>query len=264
MRETGSDMTPDDPIGQYLTQLRTRLRVPRHEAELILAEAEDHLRETAATGLAAGMTGREAQEAAISSFGSVQAVVRAHEVSRTRTAAVLDLVMAAWKLGALGLLTIGASGLVVAFMNAVFGRAFVGAAPSGTTFDAGACRYWLSIWPGAHSCAQAAMLESSSDAVSLRVGAGMAGLVALAGYLLARRYLRRRGLGREVLAVRFFPPLAMGCFAVITVALTLATVFGSGLIGPGGRGFYLSGAIAALAMTLGYGARMRRRREARG
>jgi hypothetical protein len=55
---------------------------PAPEAELILAEAEDHLRETAAAGLAIGMTEREAQEAAISSFGPVRAVVRAHHARR--------------------------------------------------------------------------------------------------------------------------------------------------------------------------------------
>ena len=40
-------------------------------AELIAAETEDHLRETAAAGMAIGMTELEAQQAAISSFGPV-------------------------------------------------------------------------------------------------------------------------------------------------------------------------------------------------
>jgi hypothetical protein len=201
MRETGNDVTPNDPIEQYLTQLRTRLRVPRHEAELILTEAEDHLRETAATGLAAGMTEREARDAAISSFGSVQAVVRAHEVRQTGGAAIIDLGMAAWKLGSLGLL--------------------------------------------------AAMLESSSDAVSLRVVAGMAGLMLLALYLVARRFQRRYRPGREVLTTRFFPPLAVACFAAIAMGLTLATVFGYRLGVAAGPGSYLSGAMAALALAVG-------------
>jgi hypothetical protein len=71
-------MTPHDPIGEYLDQIRAGLRAGAREAELILAEAEDHLRETVTAGLAAGLTEREAQEAAISSFGSVGAVIRAH------------------------------------------------------------------------------------------------------------------------------------------------------------------------------------------
>ncbi len=75
------DMTPGDPIEEYLHQLRAGLRAAPHQAEVILAEAEDHLRETAAAGLAIGMTEREAQEAAISSFGQVRAVVRAYQAA---------------------------------------------------------------------------------------------------------------------------------------------------------------------------------------
>jgi hypothetical protein len=89
--------TPDGPLHQYLGQLRANLRTA--DASLILAEAEDHLRESVAAGLAAGLTELEAQEAAISSFGSVRAVARAHQSRRSRTAAVLTgLAMAAWKL----------------------------------------------------------------------------------------------------------------------------------------------------------------------
>ena len=92
----------------YLDELRRGLRVLPGEAELILAEAEDHLRETAAAGLAVGMTEQEAQEAAISSFGAVRAVVRAH---RRRTVTVGGAAMAAWKLAALLATTVGAGGL---------------------------------------------------------------------------------------------------------------------------------------------------------
>ena len=74
----GMTVTAPDLIAGYLAELYAGLRVPADEADLILAEAEDHLRETAAVGLAAGMTGLEAQRAAISSFGPVRAVLRAH------------------------------------------------------------------------------------------------------------------------------------------------------------------------------------------
>jgi hypothetical protein len=133
----------------------------------------------------------------------------------------------------------------------------VGQAPGGTTFGAAACKYWLSIWPGAHSCAQAAMLENSSDAVSLRVAAGMGGLALLALYLGARHLQRRHRVGRETLTVRVFPALAVACFAAIALGLTLATVFGFSLGVPAGPGAYLSGAVAALAVAIGYGARAR-------
>lgn len=111
-----SGATPD-LIAGYLAELCAGLRLPAAEAELIVAEAEDHLRETAAVGLAIGMTEREAQEAAISSFGPVRTVVRAHRRRRVTAGAVA---MAAWKLTALLTATVGAGGLagmgIVAFL----------------------------------------------------------------------------------------------------------------------------------------------------
>jgi hypothetical protein len=97
-----------DLIAGYLEELSAGLRVPADEAELIVAEAEDHLRETAAAGLAIGMTEPEAQQAAISSFGPVRAVVRAH---RRRAVTAGGAAMAAWKLAALLATTVGAGGL---------------------------------------------------------------------------------------------------------------------------------------------------------
>jgi hypothetical protein len=74
-----------DLIAGYLAELRAKLRTP--DADLVLAEAEDHLRESAEAGRAVGMTEREAQEAAISAFGSVRAVTRAHRSRYGRAAA---------------------------------------------------------------------------------------------------------------------------------------------------------------------------------
>jgi hypothetical protein len=81
-------MTAGDPIAQYLSELRARLRV--RDAGLILAEAEDHLREDVAAGRAAGLSEQEAQHAAISSFGSVRAVIRAHQPRWRRAVARLS------------------------------------------------------------------------------------------------------------------------------------------------------------------------------
>ncbi|HUN38091.1 MAG TPA: hypothetical protein VMU95_39375 [Trebonia sp.] len=97
-----------DLIAGYLDDLGAGLRVPVAEAELILAEAEDHLRETAAAGLAAGMTEAEAQRSAIFSFGPARSVARAHH-RRAITAG--GLAMAAWKLAGLVSVIIGAGGI---------------------------------------------------------------------------------------------------------------------------------------------------------
>ena len=251
----------DDVVEEYLDRLYVALRTRPREARQVLAEAEDHLREAVAEGLAAGLTEREAQEHAVSSFGSVRAVVRAHDarLRRLPSLAVLrDVVMTAWRLGAVGLVAVGASGIIAAAMNLLLGRGFVGGSPGAVSYPAASCRYWLAIWPHAHSCAQAAMLENSSDAVSLRVAAGVIGLAALAAYHLARRQ------SRDLLPDSFTPTVAMTLFGAAGLGLAAmsvdATVLGarSGLGTAAGTGFYLSGAIVALVMALRYARQLHR------
>jgi hypothetical protein len=258
----GRDMSGDDLIEEYLDLLYAELRTTRAEARRILAEAEDHLREGLAEGLAAGMTGREAAGHAISSFGPVRAVVRAHE-RRGRPAGLAllaSLVTAAWQLAATGLLAVGASGLVAAVMNATLGRQFVGGAPTAAGLSAAACRYYLANWPGAHGCAQAWMMEVSGDAVTLRVAAGLAGLVMLAGYLLARRRAPRR------LPAVFVPAVAVTMFGSAAAGLAWLALAGRAAGVSNGPGYYASGAIAALAVAAGFALPLRRTllRHARG
>ena len=237
----------EDLIGQYLGQLRATLR--GRDADLVLAEAEDHLRESVAAGLAIGMTETEAQEAAISAFGSVRTVVRAHRAKRGLLAA--DVVLAAWKLAWTGMFAIAGSGFIALAMNHLLGRDFVGQAPAGASYPAAKCQYWLSIWHGAHTCAQAATLESSSDAVSLRViGGGAAGLALLVGYLIARVLWRRQAV--TGLPEGAFPAAAVAIFGVGALGLTVITVTGSPVGVPSGPGAYLSGALAAVAVALAY------------
>ena len=240
-----------DLVAAYLADLRGKLRAPA--ADLVIAEAEDHLRESVAAGVAIGMTDREAQEAAISAFGSVRVVVRAHNLSTGQVAR--DLVMAALKLGWIGFFAIAASGFVAWAMDSVFGRPFVGGSATATTrFAAAQCQYWLKLWPGAHTCAQAAMLESSADAVSLRVlGGGIAGMVLLGAYLLALMYWRPGGV--LVLPSGFFPLVAAAVFAVGGLALVVCTFTGGPFGAPAGPGSFLSGALVALAVAVAYAGR---------
>jgi hypothetical protein len=249
-----------DPVQAYLAQLRTSLRT--RDADRILAEAEDHLHETVSAGLAAGLTEREAQEAAISAFGSVRAVARAHATrpgnlikGRTPAAVLGDLIMTAWKLGGLGLTAVGASGAVVALMNVTLGRGFTGQPPSGVTFPKASCAYWMAGWPGAHTCAQAAMLENSSDEVILRIFGGVFGLAVLGTYLTVRYIQRLHGFGPGELLAGYFPLLAASVFG--TGALGLAAAQLTGFTVDAGPGAYLSGAIVAAAVAIWYGVQAR-------
>jgi vacuolar-type H+-ATPase subunit H len=139
-----------DLVEQYLDQLYARLRCAPRDARRILAEAEDHLREAVTDGLAAGLTQAEAEEQAVSSFGSVRAVVRAHDarLRRLPTLAVLrDVVMAAWRLGAIGLVAVGVSGLIAWVMNVAFGRGFVGGTPGAIRYSAADCHHGSASGP---------------------------------------------------------------------------------------------------------------------
>jgi hypothetical protein len=100
----------EDLIERYLAELRGRLRTSPEAVAEILAEAVDHLRESEAAGLAIGMTNQEAQEAAISAFGSVRAVARAH---RCLAPAVADTAMMFCGAVSSYLLTVFAVSLVV-------------------------------------------------------------------------------------------------------------------------------------------------------
>jgi hypothetical protein len=170
-----------------------------------------------------------------------------------------ELVLAAWKLGSIALLGVAGSGVVALIMNVLLGRQFVGGNPAiSRPIPAARCHYWMSIWPAAHSCAQAAMLETSSDAVSLRMVALIPGLIALEGYVFARRFLRKRGWQGNVLPDGFVPTVAACLFGALTAGLTWSSFRAANYGMNGGPGTYLSGAIVTLAVAVCYVPALRR------
>ncbi|HEY1675734.1 MAG TPA: permease prefix domain 1-containing protein [Streptosporangiaceae bacterium] len=262
MSAAGSDQgrPPGDPIEDYLDQLYAGLRTTPRQARRIIAEAEDHLREATAAGIEAGLSEPEAREAAISSFGSVRAVVRAHARRIPPRAVFGELAMAAWQLTSIAVLAVAGSGLVAFVMNQVLGPQFVGGEPAlANRGGLGPCEYWLGIWTHAQNCGQAAMLETSSDAVSLRLLALIPGLVLLEGYLLARRYQRKRGWRADLLPDAFVPTVAACLFGGLTAGLAFMAVAVPMTVTPnGGPGVYLSAAIATLLVTIGFAPALRR------
>jgi hypothetical protein len=160
------------PVEEYLRQLRASLRTRPEETSRILAEAEDHLRESVAAGLAAGLTETEAAEAAVSSFGTVRAVVRAHQTWRGRAAAAfVGLVTAVWLLVGTALAAIFAVGLVM----------FVVIVSTGPT--------------GPHRVRLDTGQPSPGQFATFVVVCGLLGLAMLGSYPRARRFLQR-GIGR--------------------------------------------------------------------
>ena len=153
-------------VEEYLRQLRAGLRTGPVETSRILAEAEDHLREGVAAGLAAGLTETEAAEAAISSFGTVRVVVRAHQTPRGQAAAAFGrLFMTVWLLAGTVLTSVFAVGLIMIVVIAATGPH---AGPPGPDPDPD---------PGA--------------LIGLVVACGLLGLPMLGSYSSVRRVLQR-------------------------------------------------------------------------
>ena len=234
-----------DPIGEYLNQLRAGLRTGLRaglctgpqEAELILAEAEDHLRETAAAGLAIGMTERDAQEAAISVFGPVRAVVRAHHARRGWLAAAGEAGLAAWKLASILLLTSGVTGLAVAAINTIW-------PPVVLVPNSGVC------WPCLPAQAFVPVFLGVSESLWLAWAVAAAGgAILLAGCGLTLRRRRRRGRG--MLLGGLFPMAAAGFFSGSGLALTTLSASAPGWPATGL-------AAACLALAAGYAIAMAR------
>ena len=208
-----------DLIEEYLTQLRARLLTSPRQAQLILDEAEDHLRESVAAGLAAGQTELQAQQAAITSFGSVRAVVRAPAAGRHGRvfAAVVDVVLWTWKLAAVYLIATFGIGLAWQLLGRLAIRLIWGATTpigleGGHKLQArpvvcASCRHVLplpSITP-----------SSFYPTTFVWLGAGAVGFALLGGFTLIRRWQQRSGRVRPLLHGSYSPMLGAIVFFIL-------------------------------------------------
>ncbi len=207
------------PIEDYLDELLRRTRADARTTRRLLDESADHLYGTRDELVAGGRSELDAEREAVRRFGDAPTLARAWS-RRSFGALVLETVRAAVLLGGCGLVAIGVSGLLALVMNLVFGNAFVGA-------------------PTIAGTGGSTVAEGASDAVVLRVAAGLVGVLVLAGYRLARRPAR-------VLPPGLVDALGAAAFAAGTVVLGGASV-DQAVHGHGshGVGFFLSGALAA-------------------
>lgn len=223
------------PIEDFLDDLMRRTHADPRTTRRLIDEASDHLFAAADDFEARGMGRTDAEREAVQRFGPTDEMLRG-AARHAFAAMVVEVVRAAVLLGGVGLVAIGLSGGVVAAMNAVFGTRFVGGATVAGT--------------GGHS-----ITETAQDAVSLRILAGCVGLVLVGGYLLLRRWTR----SEPVLPGGLTDALGAAAFAAATAVLVGASV-DQGMTSTGGHGvgFFLSGALIALAGTVVFCARATR------
>ena len=231
----------DGPIEHYLDELYTQLRTDPRASRRLLEEAADHLYNTSAELQDGGMDPVEAEREAVRRFGATSPLVRAHQ-RRWLGRLAVDTAHAVLFLGAIGLTAVGASGLLVAAMSALFGRDFVGAQ--------------LPNWVSVARVHPASVAENADDAVALRVLAGLAGVVVLVGLWLVRR--ARPGARLQVLPVAYVDLTGLVAFGAAAVALGAASV--DQLVQHAGRGagYFLSGAIVSVVGMALFGVRATR------
>jgi hypothetical protein len=216
-----------DQIAEYLDQLRSGLLTSRRRALLILDEADDHLRESAAAGVTAGLTEAEAQQAAITSFGSVRAVVRAHAAGRhgPAFAAVSAVILAAWKLVAVYLLADFGVWLAYRLLSVPVGRFVVIPVPSTAT---SVCIKWCNhIGAGQPVISYLYPIYPTSD---VWLGAGAFGLALLAVFALIRFRQRRSGRVRPLPLGSYSPMPGAVIFFGIAAAIVCAWAHGTALL----------------------------------
>jgi hypothetical protein len=171
-----------DPFEEYLNRLAAGLRTPPARTAEIAAEAEDHLRESAAARRAAGLGEDEAQRAAIAAFGSVRQVVRAHRPSAS--AYTVAAAMLAWPLLAGYLVLTAALGALLLVAGSP-GHGYVltdivARDAQGRTFI---------------TQARVAIGPLTGQLTAVLGGCLLAGVLLLAAFLLVRRWYSRSGRG---------------------------------------------------------------------
>jgi hypothetical protein len=249
---------PVSPIESYLDELVAGLstRQPRQLRHMV-AEAEAHLRDDAAAGMAAGLSAHAAELAAVEHFGAASDLAAAER--RQLATPLQDLarqfVLTAVVLGGVGAMAVGASGALSAVIDRIAGPRVVATPSSGQLLSAGDCARWLGLDRSAHTCRAAATADWVNEVIWYRLALGLLGAVALAIFVMARRRSSR------VHGWSLLPPAISD-----TIAATLFCAGGVWTLGLGinaiavssgdGSGQWLSAAVIAMIAAGVFGVRL--------
>jgi hypothetical protein len=237
----------DSPVERTLDELFDRLAGTGAAGRRSLTEAEDHLRSGVAEGLARGLDQTSAEEEAVQRFGSPATLAGQLRFAHDGIGGLLRTTfVGAWLIGALGLVTIGLSGLLNEVFGRTFGPGFVAGDPSGVTYTPERCADYFEYDPTAANCGEAAAFHHWGEVVEGRVAVGVLGLLALAAFGIARRTGLRAP--RWPVPSGYVAAVLVAGFGAAGVLLTGVSVMQMSFGGRSGVGVNLSdGLIAALA-----------------
>jgi hypothetical protein len=246
----------DDPIEQFLDRLLVSLNGSPRQVRHTLAEAEAHLRDAAAEGMAAGLSEQDAQAWAVDRMGPVHVVTgRAAALSQPSEALLRRLLLTAFLVGGAGFLAIGGAGLIGRLLQALKGTAFLTAPWPPGSYTRADCARWLAGDPGTHSCITAMLADHAGDIMLEATAAGLFGLLALAAYLALRQRWRDRATmtalpagSAEALGAVLAGLGAVGCFAVAYNTETAQRGMGAGVPWSLGLAAAVTAVVFALAL----------------
>ncbi|MBW8751769.1 MAG: hypothetical protein JF565_10145 [Propionibacteriales bacterium] len=240
-----------DAIDSFLDELATRLRVGPTRARRFLAEAEEHLRDTAAREEAAGAHADDAQRRAVERFGTPRQVAAA--ANGPILSRVAPLVAGAAQLGAVGSAAVLAGTLLARLVALVTSTTSAYGPPHSYLPSHATVAHWLAVHPSARDWYAAAAAENADDSLVLRGGFA---LLCLVGSLVVLRVVRRRASAPVDGVV---PAIGATAFGGAGVVLLAAAVTNSYTSVEWGRGLMFSDAAVALVAALAYGVVLLRR-----
>jgi hypothetical protein len=194
----------------------------------------------------------EAELGALAAFGTVDDLVpresqRIRVPLRRLAGQVLNSAML---LGAIGAMTVGASGVVAGLIYLIGGANSITAVPT-TVLTPQNCARWLSQQAGTN-CHQAALSDWAFETVYARLALGLAGVLLLIAY----RSCKRRWTGNSGLTPIVTDTAATLAFAVAGLWTAGLGVDAMIVSGGQGAGQWLSAAPIALAATAVYCTRL--------
>ncbi len=253
-------MTPgaDSPVEAYLDHLLAELTVATNgdlrRVRHLVAEAEGHLWDATAAGVADGLPPAAAEAEAVARFGPSRSFAVAEVRHRRSLRDVLaGCVVSGWWLGAVGAIAVGASGLLAWIVTALGGQAFTAGPAPRSALDPADCARWMA---GSHAstCAQAAIADWAHDTVLLRIGFGILGLLALGAWWV----WRRARPAAEALPQVVVDAVAVTVFGAAALWLAGQTIDSLVVSSGRGAGQWLAAAPVALVVVGAFAARLLR------
>lgn len=256
-------MTTTRTIADYLDALLFELRTrDPHVARRVLGEAEDHLREAVTARIAAGEPPEAAEQAAIAAFGEPRDLARAYPAAmvphESQPIPLSALARQFTPFAGWVLVAVGVSGVLLFVMDGLGGSGFAVGQPV-----VNVTAYCISDnpppmeAPGAvpvrpecmpldlDRLARADRSHALREAVTLRIGLGLAGIACFAALRSYPRWGRNAPPGLTVAA-----PFAAGAVALLAAGTFLFLGMDRNAKSIDGAGWYYSAGIAGVALLV--------------